>query len=99
ALMRLAERQKDQQMAATALRQIEAALEVMRAGGHAPDTAYYEAWLPEARALVDRLKTGARTSCCSTPRGFVNSRAEETVASITTPYFQLPAPKICSPTV
>ena len=37
ALMRLAERQKDQQMAATALRQIEAALEVMRAGGHAPD--------------------------------------------------------------
>ena len=61
ALMRLAERQKDQQMAATALRQIEAALEVMRAGGHAPDTAYYESRLPEARALVDGLKTGART--------------------------------------
>ena len=61
ALMRLAERQKDQQMAATALRQIEAALEVMRAGGHAPDTAYYESRLPEARVLVGRLKTGAGT--------------------------------------
>ena len=65
ALMSLAERQKDQQMAATALRQIEAALEVMRAGGHAPDAAYYEARLPEARALVDRLKTSAGTRAVS----------------------------------
>ena len=67
ALMRLAERQKDQQMAATALRQIEAALEVMRAGGHAPDTAYYESRLPEARALVDRLKTGAGSRAVAEP--------------------------------
>ena len=67
ALMRLAERQKDPQMAATALRQIEAALEVMRAGGHAPNTVYYESRLPEARALVDRLKTGAGTSAVAEP--------------------------------
>ena len=46
ALMRLAERRKDPQMAATALRQIEAALEVMRAGGHAPNTVYYESRSP-----------------------------------------------------
>ncbi|WP_292532938.1 hypothetical protein [Methylocystis sp.] len=60
ALMRLAERQKNAQTAATALRQIDAAREVMRAGGHAPDAAYYESRLLEARALVDGLKTSAR---------------------------------------
>ena len=54
-------------VAATALRQIEAALEVMRAGGHAPDTAYYESRLPEARVLVDRLKMGAGTSAVAEP--------------------------------
>jgi tetratricopeptide (TPR) repeat protein len=62
ALMRLAERQKDAQTAATALRQIDAARDVMRAGGHAPDAAYYESSLLEARALVDRLKTQGRKS-------------------------------------
>ena len=39
----------------------------MRAGGHAPDTAYYESRLPEARVLVDRLKMGAGTSAVAEP--------------------------------
>lgn len=34
---------------------IEAAFETLRDGGHAPATAYCEAQLPKARALVERL--------------------------------------------
>jgi hypothetical protein len=43
-------------MAGTALQQIEAAFEASRAGGHGPNAAYYEARLPEGRALLDRLQ-------------------------------------------
>ena len=56
ALMRLAERTNDAAMAETAYRQIEAALETMRAGGHAPNAAYYGECLPEARRIRDALK-------------------------------------------
>ena len=54
--MHLAERTQNAAMAGTAGQQIEAALETMRVGGHAPFAAYYEARLPEARAVLDRLK-------------------------------------------
>jgi hypothetical protein len=56
ALMHLAERAQNVAMAGTAVQQIEAALQVMRAGGHAPNAAIYEARLPEARAVLERLK-------------------------------------------
>jgi hypothetical protein len=56
ALMHLAERAQNVAMAGTAVQRIEAALEVMRAGGHAPNAAFYEARLPEARAVLERLK-------------------------------------------
>jgi tetratricopeptide (TPR) repeat protein len=55
ALMYLAERAKDAAMAEAALRQIEAALETARAGGHAPLIADLEAHLPEARRIRDAL--------------------------------------------
>jgi tetratricopeptide (TPR) repeat protein len=56
ALMHLAGRTQNVAMAGTAVQRIEAALEVMRVGGHAPNAAYLEARLPEARAVLDRLK-------------------------------------------
>ncbi len=56
AMMRLAERKNDAAMAKAALGQIKAAFEVSRDGGHAPNAAYYEARLPEARALLTRLE-------------------------------------------
>jgi hypothetical protein len=56
ALMHLAGRAQNVAMAGTAVQQIEAALQVMRAGGHAPAAAFYEARLPEARAVLERLK-------------------------------------------
>jgi hypothetical protein len=55
ALMLLAERLGNPDMAKTALRQIDVAFTAMGDGGHAPFAAYYEAQLPKARALVDRL--------------------------------------------
>ena len=55
-LMQLAERTKDAAMAETAFQQIETALQITRAGGHAPNAAYYEARLPEARRIHDALK-------------------------------------------
>ena len=55
AMMHLAERNKDSAMAKTALGQIEAAFEAMCTGGHGPFAAYYEARLPEARAILGRL--------------------------------------------
>jgi hypothetical protein len=57
AMMLLAQRTNDPVMAGTALQQIEAALEVTRAGGHARNAAFYEARQAEARALFDRLKS------------------------------------------
>ena len=56
ALMRLAERLQDATMAETAFQQIETAFETMRAGGHAPNAAYYEAHLPEARRVRHAFK-------------------------------------------
>jgi hypothetical protein len=52
----LAERRRDAAIAETALSQINAAFEMMRDGGHAPNAAYYERQLPRARALVARLR-------------------------------------------
>jgi hypothetical protein len=56
AMMLLAKPKKDAAMAKAALGQIEAALEVSRAGGHAANAAYYEDRLPEARAILARLE-------------------------------------------
>jgi len=56
ALMNLADRRLDADMALTALTQIEAAFTTMREGGHAPFASYYEGRLPEARAILGRLK-------------------------------------------
>jgi tetratricopeptide (TPR) repeat protein/pimeloyl-ACP methyl ester carboxylesterase len=56
ALMSLAERRGEAAMAETALSQINTAFETMRDDGHAPHAAYYESHLPEARALVARLR-------------------------------------------
>jgi len=58
ALMTIAERKSDGALAETALSQIKAALQTLRAGGHAPHAAYFEEQLPRARALRDRLKGG-----------------------------------------
>ena len=55
ALMMIAERLGDSSKARAAVEQIEIALATMREGGHAPYAAYYEAQLPRARALLDRL--------------------------------------------
>jgi tetratricopeptide (TPR) repeat protein len=55
ALMVLAERHGGSSKARAAVEQIEVALATMRKGGHAPAAAYYEAQLPRARALLDRL--------------------------------------------
>jgi tetratricopeptide (TPR) repeat protein len=56
ARMHLAERRGDAAMAETALSQITTAFETTRDGGHAPNAAFYESWLPEARDLVARLR-------------------------------------------
>jgi hypothetical protein len=55
ALMLLAERRGDAEMARLAVRQIEAAFATSRDGGDAPSAAYYEAQLREARALAQKL--------------------------------------------
>jgi hypothetical protein len=55
ALILLAERRGDAKMATLALQQIEAALTTTRDGGDAPLAAYYEAQLPKARALAQKL--------------------------------------------
>ncbi len=56
ALMLIAERRSDLEMAQTALAQIEAAFTTMRDSGHAPNAAYYESQLANGRALVIKLK-------------------------------------------
>ena len=58
ALMVIAERLGDLSKARAAVEQIEIALATMREGGHAPLAAYFEAQLPHARALLDRLAGG-----------------------------------------
>ena len=58
ALMVLAERLGDLLKAHAAVEQIEVALATIRESGHAPFAAYYEAQLPRARALLDRLAGG-----------------------------------------
>jgi hypothetical protein len=55
ALMLLAERLGDATTAQTAVQQIEVALVTIQNGGNAPAAAYYEAQLPKARSLLDRL--------------------------------------------
>ena len=45
-------------MAESALSQINTAFETLRDGGHAPGAAVYERLLPNARALVVRLRGG-----------------------------------------
>ena len=55
ALMLLAERRGDAEMAKQAVQQIEAAFTTLRDGGDAPSAAYYEAQLPKARALAQKL--------------------------------------------
>ena len=58
ALQLLAERRVDLGMAELALDQITKAFETYSEAHHAPYTAYYEAQLPAARALVERLRKG-----------------------------------------
>jgi hypothetical protein len=55
ALMLLAERRGDAEMAKLAVQQIEAAFTTSRDGGDAPSAAYYQAQLPKARALAQKL--------------------------------------------
>ena len=55
AFMSLAERTGDPQLAKNALSQIDLALTALRDGGHAPLVEHYEAQLPKARSLVQRL--------------------------------------------
>jgi alpha-D-ribose 1-methylphosphonate 5-triphosphate synthase subunit PhnI len=54
-VMLLAERRGDAKMAKLAVQQIEAALTTSRDGGDAPSAAFYEAQLPQARALAQKL--------------------------------------------
>jgi tetratricopeptide (TPR) repeat protein len=54
-LMLLAERLGDAKMAKLAVRQIEVAFTASRDGGDAPSVADYEAQLPKARALAEKL--------------------------------------------
>jgi hypothetical protein len=56
ALLRLAERRNDPAMAESALSQITIAFEVTRDGGHAANAENFEARLPEAHAIVERLR-------------------------------------------
>ena len=56
ALMLLAERRGDLDMAKTALDQITTASATMRDGGNARSASYYEGLIPKARALVARLR-------------------------------------------
>ncbi|MGA7386246.1 MAG: hypothetical protein WBW81_16575, partial [Methylocella sp.] len=55
ALMLLAERRGDAKMAKLAVRQLLAAWTTSREGGDAPTAAMFEARLPEARALAQKL--------------------------------------------
>jgi tetratricopeptide (TPR) repeat protein/pimeloyl-ACP methyl ester carboxylesterase len=54
-LFLLAERRGDAAMAKLAAQQIEEAFTTMRDGGNAYKAAYFEPWLPKARALAEKL--------------------------------------------
>jgi tetratricopeptide (TPR) repeat protein len=56
AMIQLAQRIKDTAMADAACQQIEAALELTRAAGHAPLASVYELWLPGAYRIRDALR-------------------------------------------
>jgi tetratricopeptide (TPR) repeat protein len=56
ALMIIADRNNDAATAETAVSQIEAARETLRAGGHMPGAAFFQAQLRKAQAIRDRLK-------------------------------------------
>jgi tetratricopeptide (TPR) repeat protein len=56
ALMHLADRSGDTELAETALHQIETARDVTRDGGHAVNAAFYDFRLPQARAVLKRLR-------------------------------------------
>jgi hypothetical protein len=56
AMMLIADRSNDAAVAETAVQQIETATETLRSGGQAQWTAGFEAQLPKARAIRDRLK-------------------------------------------
>jgi hypothetical protein len=55
ALMLLAERRGDTEMAKLVVQQIESAFTALRDGGDAPSAAIFEARLPRARALAQKL--------------------------------------------
>jgi tetratricopeptide (TPR) repeat protein len=57
AMMLIAERTKNGALAETAVQQIEAALEAARSGGHAPMSKEFQAQLPKAQAIRDRLES------------------------------------------
>ena len=59
ALMLLAERTNNADMADRAVAQIEAALETVRGGGHAPREDFFERQLARAQALAQRLRTSS----------------------------------------
>jgi tetratricopeptide (TPR) repeat protein len=56
AMMLLADRTNDDAMAETAFQQIQAAVETLRSGGQQQWAAEFEAQLPQAQAIWDRLK-------------------------------------------
>jgi len=55
-MMLIAERTKNRPLAETAVQQIEVALEAARSGGHDPMSKEFQAQLPKAQAVRDRLK-------------------------------------------
>jgi hypothetical protein len=55
AMMLLAKRRNDPEMARQAIGKIEVALTTAQGGGDKPSAAYYEARLPEARAVLAEL--------------------------------------------
>ena len=55
ALMLLAERRGHAKIAKLAVQQIESAFTTMRDGGDVPSAAYFEARLPKARAVAQKL--------------------------------------------
>lgn len=55
-MMLIADRTSNSVLAETATRQIEAALEVATSGGHEPMSKEFQAQLPKAYAIRDRLK-------------------------------------------
>jgi hypothetical protein len=55
ALMQLAERRGDAEMAKLAVQQVAAAFTASHDAGDAPSAAYYEAQLPKARAVAEKL--------------------------------------------